>query len=947
MSTLGSTFGRDVEIAHLSAAVDSGLDGAGGLVYVDGHAGIGKTRLLRLVREHAEAAGARVLSGGGSELEQAYGYGVARQLLGEAAAAAPERLQEGQTALAAAALGFAAAVERPPAATPDSPFAVLDALYRLTADLAAEQPLVLLLDDAHWADAPTLRFVEFLAPRIDGLAVTVVVAARPQEPALEATDGLLERLRGRREVLLLRPAPLEAGPAAALMRERWGREPDVAFAVACRRATGGNPFLLHALVGELLRNGVEPDAAGTAAIHDAGPETVARSLGSRLATLPAGCDALLDAVVVLGPGAELRAAAAIGGLDPLLAGELADLLADADLLAPGRPLRVAHPIVGQVVYAELRPAARSALHSRAVAVLTAEQRPGPEIAAHLLACEPVGDEHVVASLRAVAGDAVAQGAADVALTLLRRALREPPSAAERGALLAELGQAEALVGELEAAGDHLEQAAALAGDPRVRAQRLRAAARSRLFRGDLAGTIAQLEQARDDVDGIDREAALLLTAHAAAVALLHPPVGAGALRRLEGHADMPGLDDSPGGMALLAELAAVRWLSGAIEPAAALAARALADGRLLATEGPGSMVVNHALRVLIDADRIEQARPQLDAALLPVRRQGSVTGLVSLLGLEQIAAWRTGDVRETEARGRELLELAPTPMATLAHWGYLALALIERGALEEAEQAVRCSDAGPQLPPQTHLGVALQARARLHLAQGRPRDALLDLLELRARDEQLGVAHLSFPWHRTAVEAALLVGDAAAATAFADEQLARAERWSTNSGRGLALSTKGLADGGEQGLALLAEGAALLAASPARLDHARALVDHGVALRRVGRPAQARESLRAALEAARACGSIMLAERAHEELRIAGAKPRRLQFSGADALTAAERRVARLAADGHSNREIAAALYVTVRTVENHLARSYRKLGIGSRAELAEALAAPRTSASG
>ncbi len=588
---------------------------------------------------------------------------------------------------------------------------------------------------------------------------------------------------------------------------------------------------------------------------------------------------------------------------------------------------------------------------RAAALLGGIGRPAPEVAAHLLLCEPAGDPEVVAGLRAVAADAVAQGAADVALTHLRRALREPPTAAERGPLLAELGLAEMLVGELEAAGEHLEQAAALATDPYLRAERLRAAARTRLVRGDLAGAIAQLEQARDEVDEIDQEAGMLLTAHAAAIGLMHPPTGRGALRRLERHADALGLDGSPAGLALLAELAAVHWLDGTIEEGAALAVRALDGGRLLAAEGPSSIAVNHALRVLVDADRTPLAQPQLDAALRTARRQGSVTGLVSLLGIEQIAAWRCGDVRETEARGRELLQLAPTSMMKLAHWALLALALIERGELEEAERAVARSGA-PQLPPLTHVGVVLHARARLRLAQGRPRDALLDLLEQRSRDERLGVRHLSFAWHRTAVEAALAVGDDDAATAFADEQLARAERWATPAARGLALSTLGLARSGvagrpagasaagreDEGLALLAEGAELLAASPARLDHARALVDLGAALRRAGRPAQAREPLRAGLDGARACGSTALAERAHDELLIAGAKPRRLRFSGADALTAAERRVTRMAADGHSNREIAAALYITVRTVENHLGRSYRKLGISSRRELADAL---------
>lgn len=226
VSTLRSTFGREVEIAQLEAAIDA----RGRLVYVEGHAGIGKSSLLALARAHAEASGARVLSGAGSELEHDYGYGVARQLLAEAASAAlltpaspadaasetPAAPNDTAT-LAATALGLATAEPAP--VSPDSPFPVLDALYRLTAALAAARPLVLLLDDAHWADAPTLRLVDFLAARLDGLALTLVVAARPAEPA--APSELLQRLRDRRETVLVRPAPLDARAAAALLRERW------------------------------------------------------------------------------------------------------------------------------------------------------------------------------------------------------------------------------------------------------------------------------------------------------------------------------------------------------------------------------------------------------------------------------------------------------------------------------------------------------------------------------------------------------------------------------------------------------------------------------------------------------------------------------------------------------------------------------------------------------
>jgi DNA-binding CsgD family transcriptional regulator len=133
----------------------------------------------------------------------------------------------------------------------------------------------------------------------------------------------------------------------------------------------------------------------------------------------------------------------------------------------------------------------------------------------------------------------------------------------------------------------------------------------------------------------------------------------------------------------------------------------------------------------------------------------------------------------------------------------------------------------------------------------------------------------------------------------------------------------------------------VLADSPARLDHARCLVDLGAALRRANQRSAAREPLREGLELARRCGADALVQRAHHELVVAGGRPRRLMFSGPDALTPSERRVAELAAEGHSNREIAQLLFVTTKTVDNHLARVYGKLGITSRGDLAGALAGP------
>lgn len=175
-----------------------------------------------------------------------------------------------------------------------------------------------------------------------------------------------------------------------------------------------------------------------------------------------------------------------------------------------------------------------------------------------------------------------------------------------------------------------------------------------------------------------------------------------------------------------------------------------------------------------------------------------------------------------------------------------------------------------------------------------------------------------------------------------DEQLEIARRWGVARELGAALRVRGALAGDERGIELLTQAVATLDPSPARLELARALVDLGVAIRHRGKRSEARVQLERGADLARRCGATALGERALAELRILGGRPRRLAFSGIESLTASEGRVAGMAAEGLSNREIAQALFLTMKTVESHLARAYRKLGVQGRPGLLEALAGER-----
>jgi DNA-binding NarL/FixJ family response regulator len=243
------------------------------------------------------------------------------------------------------------------------------------------------------------------------------------------------------------------------------------------------------------------------------------------------------------------------------------------------------------------------------------------------------------------------------------------------------------------------------------------------------------------------------------------------------------------------------------------------------------------------------------------------------------------------------------------------------------------------LPEHQVMNPVLYSRALVRVAQGRTDDALADALELGRRYERFGIRRAVPAWRSLAAVLLCGRGEIGEALRLANEELELAERWGTPLAVGLALCRLGLVQGDLDRLAAAVDA---LAASRAQIELARARVELGAALRRANRRSAAREPLRLAMDAAHALGAAPLAERARDELRATGARPRRLAVSGIQALTASERRVAELAARGLTNRGIAQELFVTTATVETHLHRAFVKLGIRSRDQLAAALDRPQ-----
>ena len=390
---------------------------------------------------------------------------------------------------------------------------------------------------------------------------------------------------------------------------------------------------------------------------------------------------------------------------------------------------------------------------------------------------------------------------------------------------------------------------------------------------------------------------------------------------------------------LLGVLAA--WRIDDIDQAAGLVERGLDGGRLLAEEDAEAWLPQ-ALTALIAVDQLDRAQRLADEVLTDGSSRGSVFRVSAGSSFRGWVYAQRGALRDAEADLRVGFRLAVEHGLTFALPSIFRHAIDvipERPGLSDIAALVEQAELPPAFEATAQGAQLLDVRSRLRLLRGELPAAIADLSRC---GEILDAVHFTNPvmssWRSTLALALRATAPDEAARLVAEElDLARA----TGLPRplGVALRAAGLLAGGERGTELLREAVATLIRSPSRLEQARALTDLGGTLRRGGRRADARAPLYEGLQLARHCGAQRLAERAERELRAAGAKPRRLAFSGAESLTASELRIAEMAASGLTNQQVAEALFVTAKTVENHLGRVYQKLGIHSRDVIADALA--------
>jgi DNA-binding CsgD family transcriptional regulator len=933
---------REHEVDRLQAALREASRRGGRAVVIEGAAGLGKSRLVELAAARASELGFRVLAARATELEQGFPFGVVRELFERALFDAQEderkRWLAGAAALGAEVLTRAPAAAPSPGVSDDQSYAWHYGLYWLAANVSSEAPLALVVDDLQWCDAPSARTLAFVARRLEGQALALILATRPLDPA---TSPVTAALAADPDATVLRLSPLSEASIGSMIASRLAVDPHPRFTRACLEVTGGNPFLVGELLTEASARGVDPTTDGAADVGSIVPRGISNAVLLRLARLDRPTGALARALSTLGDGARVGDAARLAELTQSEVETGMAALVSAGVIESGGTVRFVHPILRAAIYEDLSPAERERLHCAASKILEQRGAPAGQVAVHVMCTEPAADAAAVALLRDAAREALALGDATGAATLLARALDEPPPAEERTSILLELGLARARAGAPDAVAPLSEVAEHGANEAEIVAAAVELSGILFFAHRRAEGT-AILARARERLSAAGPGRKQL------DVALLGASYTSASARRAA-DATIAALQDHgrPAGDVVeattLATLAMdeLMYLRSSAK-AADLAERALAAG-LPSDPHRGEAWAIVGLAVLMATDQFAAALQAIDEILARGRERGAAVTVANISSLRAIVSERRGDLLAAEADAHAAIELAPDLLGVEFVVLAVSTAVLVGLEREKTHESLRrlITEAGigydADFSPSTQLRYASGV---LRAAAGNHEAAIEELLDCGGGHPALGGENPAvLPWRSAAALSLAELGRAGEARELAAEEVRRANVFGARRAIGIALRAQALVGPAAERVETLRSALSTLKASPARLEHARVLADLGAALRAAGQRSAAREPLLEALTLASQCGAKALERRTRAELAAIGIRPRTADRSGADALTPSELRVVELAAVGGTNREIAQTLFVTEKTVETHLGRAFRKLGISSRRQLPDVLA--------
>ncbi|MFF9378371.1 ATP-binding protein [Streptomyces griseoluteus] len=880
----GYLWEREAEIAAVTEAIEllcADRESAGSLLLFRGEAGVGKTALLAEIRRIAERRGCVVWSARAGETLKSVPFHVLRQLLQPALAALTQDEARDYLASWYDISGPALGIVEPGEGSPD-PSYVCDGLVYAVRRLALRTyPLVLLVDDAHWADLETLRWLAAFAQRLADLPVLVVVARRPGEAHGESARLLDEIAAAGRPVSNL--SALTPQATAGLTRATVGPQADDPFCREVWAVTGGNAYDTVELLAKVRDRELQPREDRAAELRDLNRSARGGGLVSRLRELGVEPTKFAWAAAILGTGSPVGLVARLAMMDAATAARCAELLCDARILAevvpdPAAPqpqdvtLEFVHPLIASAVYDSITDAMRTAMHGIAANIVAETGRSAAEAARHLLKVHPEGDESLVEQLREAAREHLAVGAPDAACTCLERALTEPPLPEVRAQVLYELGRAR-LLSAPALTIEHLRDALAAPGLDS--AQRVDASIRlsQALLHND------QLEEAVRTVEAeADRHEPGPVRMRLQAVqftweAVHGETVSPERSRRLaELAATCTGRDNSERALLILRGFDAMTHGENA-ELVVELCDRALVNGRLAPGLGWTDDEWGVELLMMLGSayahtDRLDRAESLFSEALRAYTRAGWHGGHLSLanayLGL---AYRRQGKLHDAEGALREALRLAERvgrglPLYWSATCGLVDI-LLARGHVAQAWSVAEEYGFAPPYPSTIVLPDIRSVRGRLLLAVGRTEEGINELEAAeKAAASRGGHNPVLAPW-AVDLARALAPHDPERARALLTDARRQAERFGTDTAIGEALRCAAALESGPRAERLAAKAVAYLEASPCQYEHAAARVEHGIL-------ARSRAELTRGLDLAQACGADGLVARASGALEHLG-----------------------------------------------------------------------------
>jgi DNA-binding CsgD family transcriptional regulator len=923
MKPVSTVIGRDVELAALGEFLSSDRELPAALI-LDGEAGIGKTTLWHAGVEIAQASH-QILVAQAASSEAEFPFASLSDLLVERAAQVLPKLPLPQRRALEVALLLAEPGEHVP-----HPRAIATAFLNVVRLIAAEAPVLVALDDIQWIDPPSRRVLEFLVRRLEGEPVALLVARRTERD--ESPPLGLARAFAEKRLTEVRIGPLSLGALHEVLRTRLG----LTFARPTLRriaeASGGNPFFALEIARAVSSSGRRIDPGEPLPI----PETLDDLISDRIAGLPAETrEALLVAALAAAPTIEVVGAALSD--DPW---ERLRPALEAEAIAIDREqIRFTHPLLASATEARADLGQRRDMHRRLAAVVSEPE----ERARHLALAAGAPDEAIASAIEQGAARALARGAPDIAAALEESAARlTPPKHADDGRRrILEAAHHHVHAGALDRAQSLLEELVADAPAGALRARALARRTRIRSFQaGGPAMAIGDLETALAEAS---KDTALQSLIERA-LAWTHQ--GAGDLASAQQHARAAvelaeHVDDAPALAAALSTHAFMKFVAGRgldVE----LIERAI---RLEPEHTPEAFVRPAWIYGLLLgwSGEHERARSLLERLQRESQQRGDELDLsISMTHLARLEL-RAGDVARAKAIAAEVLEhTLQMRFEEEQTYALASVSLVEahcgnaKAARELTEQGLALAERAGIEPARFEL-LAVIGFLELSLGQAEAAHRVLGPLVQSLAAAGFGEPAV-FRVEPDEIEALITLGRLEQAKAVLDRLVAHARavpsRWIAAVVARSGGMLKGAHGDTRGAVATLEDALEKAAALGEPFELARTVLALGSAQRRAKRWADARHSLEEAKRIFEQVGARLWVERAQEEIaRVPGRRPR------GSRLTPTERRVAELVAEGRANKEVAAALFVTVKAVEANLSRVYAKVGVRSRTELAHRFA--------